>query len=99
VEAGWLWHNDTNASLMTTVYYRYLTNQITEVSRCIDGGVLLTTKENLDQSHNAGLELIWSYSINRWLSFIWNETDISIRSMQKSWAFHDTGILSHGARC
>lgn len=72
VEAGWLWHNDTNASLMTTVYYRYLTNQITEVSRYIDGGVLLTTKENLDQSHNAGLELIWSYSINHWLSFNWN---------------------------
>lgn len=43
VEAGWLWHNDTNASLMTTVYYRYLTNRITEVSRYIDGGVLLTT--------------------------------------------------------
>ena len=26
----------------------------------------------MDQSHNAGLELIWSYSINRWLSFNWN---------------------------
>ena len=36
VEAGWLWHNDTNASLMTTVYYRYLTNQITEVSHLVE---------------------------------------------------------------
>ena len=72
LEAGWLWHNDTNSSLMTTLYYRYLTNQITEVSRYIENGVLLTTKENLESSHNAGVEFIWNYSISKWLSFNWN---------------------------
>ena len=96
VEVGWLWHNDTNASLMTTVYYRYLTNQITEVSRYIDGGVLLTTKENLDQSHNAGLELIWSYSINRWLSFNWNANGYFNQINAEKLGFLDTGILSRG---
>lgn len=72
LEAGWLWHNDTNSSLMATLYYRYLTNQITEVSRYLDNGVLLTTKENLESSHNAGVELIWNYSLGKWMSFNWN---------------------------
>lgn len=72
IEAGWLWHNDNGTSLMTTLYYRYLTNQITEVSRYIDNGVLLTTKENLQTSQNAGAELIWNYPMCRWLNFNWN---------------------------
>lgn len=72
LEAGWLWHNDINASLMTTVYYRYLTNQITEVSHYMENDILLTTKENLESSHNAGIEAIWNYSFNKWMSFNWN---------------------------
>lgn len=72
VEAGWLWHTDTGMSLMSTLYYRYLTNQITEVSRYIEDGVLLTTKENLNTSRNAGVELIWNVPVAHWLSFNWN---------------------------
>ncbi len=72
IETGWLWHNDTNASLMGTLYYRYLTNEITQVSRYIEDGVLLTTKENLESSHSAGAEVNWNYSIGKWLSFNWN---------------------------
>lgn len=72
VEAGWLWHTDTGMSLTSTLYYRYLTNQITEVSRYIEDGVLLTTKENLNTSRNAGVELIWNVPVTRWLSFNWN---------------------------
>ena len=72
VEAGWLWHTDAGMSLMSTLYYRYLTNQITEVSRYIEDGVLLTTKENLNTSQNAGVELIWNVPVARWLSFHWN---------------------------
>lgn len=72
LEATWLWHNNKNSSLMTTLYYRYLTNQITSVSRYISNGVLLTTKENLESSYNSGIEMIWDYSVGRWMSFNWN---------------------------
>lgn len=53
----------------TTVYYRYLTDQITEVSRYIDNGVLLTTKENLNSSQNAGAEAVLGGQATRWLAF------------------------------
>lgn len=56
-------------SLMSTVYYRYITNQITTVFRYISSGVLLTTKENLQSSQNAGIELIWSCPVTRWFDF------------------------------
>lgn len=69
LEAGWLWRGESGASLMTTLYYRYIYDKITEVSRYIDGGVLLTTKENLQSSQNAGVELIWSMPVSRWLDF------------------------------
>lgn len=72
VEAGWLWRNDAGTSLMTTFYYRYITNQITVVSRYIAGGVLLTTKENLQSGQSAGAELIWNASVAHWLTFNWN---------------------------
>ncbi len=72
VEAGWLWRTDGGMSLMSTLYYRYLTNQITEVSRYIEDGVLLTTKENLNTSQNAGMELIWNCPVTCWLSLNWN---------------------------
>lgn len=66
LEAGWLWHMENGGSLMSTIYYRYITNQITAVSRYIDSGVLLTTKENMQSSQNAGAELICSLPIVRW---------------------------------
>ena len=69
LEAGWLWRMGNGGSLMSTVYYRYITNQITTVSRYIDSGVLLTTKENLQSSQNAGIELIWSCPVARWFDF------------------------------
>lgn len=66
VESGWLWRMGNGGSLMSTLYYRYITNKITTVSRYIDSGVLLTTKENMQSSQNTGIELIWSYPITRW---------------------------------
>lgn len=72
VEAVWRWRTDNGISLMSTLYYRYLTNQITEVSRYIEDGVLLTTKENLNTSQNAGVELIWICPVSHWLSLNWN---------------------------
>lgn len=72
VETGWLWHDDYGTSFMATLYYRYLTNEMTEVSRYIDGNILFTTKENLSSSQSAGTEIIWTKNIANWLSFNWN---------------------------
>lgn len=69
LEAGWLLRSDNGISLMSTLYYRYITNKITDVSKYIDDGVLLTTKENINSSRNAGLEVIWSWQPWRWFSF------------------------------
>lgn len=69
LEAGWLWQMGNGGSLMNTIYYRYITNQITEVSRYIDSGVLLTTKENMQSSQNTGIELIWSLPVVKWFDF------------------------------
>lgn len=72
LEFGWLWRKSNGASLATTLYYRYISNQITQVSRYIDGGILLTTKENMQSSQNAGLELIWNMQLKRWFDFTLN---------------------------
>jgi len=72
LEFGWLWRKSNGASLATTLYYRYISNQITQVSRYIDGGILLTTKENMQSSQNAGLELIWNKQLKRWFDFTLN---------------------------
>lgn len=69
IETGWMWHDDYGTSLTATLYYRYLTNEITEVSRYVDNGVLLTTKANMDASQSAGMEVVWSQNVGRWLSF------------------------------
>lgn len=69
LEAGWLWRMDNGGTLMSTVYYRYINNQITTVSRYIDFGVLLTTKENMQSSQNAGIELIWGLPVVKWFDF------------------------------
>ena len=72
LELGWMWNNQKGTSFLSTIYYRYLKNEITQVSKYIDDGVLLTTKENLNSSNSAGVELILNYSSLRWLSVNWN---------------------------
>lgn len=69
LESGWLWRFAGGGSLMTTLYYRYISNKITSISRYIDDGVLLTTKENMNSSQNAGIELIWTMAVKRWFDF------------------------------
>lgn len=72
IEGGWMWQGGQGMSLSGTLYYRLLTHQITEVSRLQENGVLLTTKENLNKSQSAGVELIWNCTWGKWLSFVWN---------------------------
>ncbi len=56
VEAGWQLKKD-DTTYLATAYHRYRYNGITEVIRFINGGALLTTKENLAVSRASGVEL------------------------------------------
>jgi conjugative relaxase-like TrwC/TraI family protein len=56
VEAGWQFKQD-DTTYLATAYHRYRYNGITEVTRFINGGALLTTKENLSVSRASGVEL------------------------------------------
>ena len=61
-------------SLTANLFYRHISDGITEVSRYIDNGILLTTKENLRTSHNAGVELVWNMRVANWLNINLNGT-------------------------
>lgn len=68
-------HWVSNAGSLTgSLFYRHISNGITEVSRYIDNGIMLTTKENIMTSDNAGLELVWSMRVSRWLDINLNAT-------------------------
>jgi outer membrane receptor protein involved in Fe transport len=66
---------------LATLYYRDIRDAVTDVTRNIGGGVFLSTKENIGQSRNAGLELVangkltpkLSYNVNG--NLFWNEID------------------------
>ncbi len=61
-------------SITANLFYRHISDGITEVSRYIDNGILLTTKENLRTSHNAGVELVWNMRVANWLNINLNGT-------------------------
>jgi Outer membrane receptor proteins, mostly Fe transport len=50
-------------TFLSTLYYRYTYNSMSEITRYLNDSVKLTTKENLSKSSSAGLELIFSTSI------------------------------------
>lgn len=56
MEAGWQFKQD-DTTYLATAYHRYRYNGITEVTRFINDGALLTTKENLAVSRASGVEL------------------------------------------
>lgn len=63
-----------NSSLTGNLFYRHVSNGITEVSRYIDNGILLTTKENIQTSDNVGAEIVWNMRVARWLDLSLNGT-------------------------
>jgi outer membrane receptor protein involved in Fe transport len=56
IEAGWQYRGD-GATYLASVYQRYRYDGITEVTRQMGNGVLLTTHENLATSRFTGVEL------------------------------------------
>jgi outer membrane receptor protein involved in Fe transport len=59
VEFGYQ-YKKKSTTFLSTVYYRYTYNGMTDISRYINDTIKLTTRENLIKSSSAGLELVLS---------------------------------------
>lgn len=68
IEAGYQWKT-TSTTILGALYYRYVTNKLTTVTKYIDNSILLTTKENLNSSSSAGMELILNTGFGKWATF------------------------------
>lgn len=64
VEAGYQWKKGST-TILGTLYYRYVFNKLTRVTKYLDHSILLTTKENLSSSQSAGAELILNTELRK----------------------------------
>ncbi|HJA87391.1 MAG TPA: TonB-dependent receptor [Candidatus Parabacteroides intestinavium] len=71
VEAGYQWRKG-GTTVLGTLYYRYVTHKLTAVTRYLPTGVLLTTKENLNNGSSAGAEFILNTAVGKWLTLNMN---------------------------
>ncbi|MET0272978.1 MAG: TonB-dependent receptor, partial [Phenylobacterium sp.] len=81
-EAGYQYRH-SGTFYLATLYYRASENGVTDVVRDLGGGVLLTTKENLNKGRAGGLELVANGRFNPKITYnlsgnaFWNEIDAS----------------------
>lgn len=54
------------------LYYRYVVNRLTAITRDLPGNVLLTTTENLGNSSSAGAEIILNADVAKWATLSLN---------------------------
>lgn len=79
-EAAWQYRQGQSFYLLTA-YWRENRDGITDVVRDLGGGVFLTTRENLAESRNGGLEFVANGKLSKTLSYslsgnaFWNEID------------------------
>lgn len=71
IEAGYQWRKG-GTTVLGTLYYRYVTHKLTTVTRYLPTGVLLTTKENLNNGSSAGAEFILNTAVGKWLTLNMN---------------------------
>ena len=64
VEFGYQ-YKKKKTTFLSTVYYRYTYNAMTDIVKFINDTVKLTTRENLAKSSSAGLELVLSTAIGK----------------------------------
>ena len=69
------------AFYMATAYYRDRSEEVTDVTRVLPGGIFLQTKENLGDSRSAGLEIVANGRLTSSITYnvsgnlAWNEVD------------------------
>lgn len=79
-EAGWQ-YRAAGTFYLATLYYRLNDAGVTDVVSDLGNGILLTSKANLSQSVNAGLELVANGHVTKTVSYnvssnvYWNEID------------------------
>lgn len=71
IEAGYQWRKG-GTTVLGTLYYRYVTHKLTAVTHYLPTGVLLTTKENLNNGSSAGAEFILNTAVGKWLTLNMN---------------------------
>ena len=57
-----------NTTFISTLYYRYIYNGMTDITRYISDTVLLSTRQNLAKSTSAGMELVLSTRIGEFVN-------------------------------
>ncbi|ESQ77464.1 outer membrane beta-barrel family protein [Asticcacaulis sp. AC402] len=93
-EAGYEYNKD-QTSYALRLYYRKSVNQITDVSTFISPGVLLTTKQNLGEGQQAGLEFNYN-------SKLWQKLTVSVNGnlgyeeLDTPNGGNDSGITARG---
>jgi outer membrane receptor protein involved in Fe transport len=79
---------------LATLYYRQRFNEVTDVVQDLGGGVFLTTRQNLGESRNGGLELVANSRFTKTLTFnvssnlYWNEIEaraLGFTQAQSGW--------------
>jgi outer membrane receptor protein involved in Fe transport len=64
IELGYQ-YKKKKTTFLSTVYYRYTYNGMTDITKYINDTVKLTTRENLTKSSSAGLELVLSTTVTQ----------------------------------
>jgi outer membrane receptor protein involved in Fe transport len=64
IEFGYQYKKNST-TFLSTIYYRYTYNGMTDITRYINDTVKLTTRENLTKSNSAGLELVLSNTFGK----------------------------------
>ena len=68
LEFGWQYKAGPLTFIMTP-YYRYTFNKMTEITKVLSDGVILTTKQNMSSSSDAGVEAVVNSGIGNWCTF------------------------------
>lgn len=68
VEGGYMYQNNST-TFIATLFYRNTFNKMTEVTKLLNDGTLLTTKENLSSSQSSGAEVILNTLVGRFATF------------------------------
>ncbi|MGZ5986783.1 MAG: TonB-dependent receptor domain-containing protein [Caulobacteraceae bacterium] len=91
---------------LATLYWRENDRGVTDVVSDLGGGVLLTTKQNLSNSRNGGLELVASGRIAGKFTYgvstnaFWNEIDataLGFANKRSDWTLSGQGALTYQA--
>ncbi|EGF92612.1 tonB dependent receptor family protein [Asticcacaulis biprosthecium C19] len=93
-EAGYE-YNKEQTSYALRLYYRKSTNQITDVSTFISPGVLLTTKQNLGEGQQSGLEFNYNGKLWQKLTVSVNG-NVGYEELETPNGGTDSGITTRG---